>query len=456
MHCISKVITVTTLFIHGFHFADNKIAMHVEAALCEVPSKLFHGVCIVDSNCARICEKEGYLTGKCKGMLPKCICLQDCGENPPPEVPPPEVSPPEGPPVTPHPPQPPVTPPDCPPNPPCVPIPTPSPPFGCLNCPPNDLSSLDCTRFWPMKHDLTIWTGDVSLNYRTTAFYVYRSVQLYPNVREDRGGNLKTDLKRLNLRVIARGSPKRGMKRGNKGAAMILAPTSCNSKVFLSLVLQEICPEMRWNGIGTKNGENGCRRGKQRKVSEYYKKQERLLEGFNEMEAIHESGCLPDTLTEDEMKQLAKSERMAVHVSNVANLFLFIAKVYASVASRSLAGIIVFASVMATLGLQTILESVRQLPAKSGPNMNHDKEMWMIGIMVSVTVVKFLLMLYCRRFKNEIVRAYAQDHFFDVITNSVGLATAVLAIRFYWWIDPTGAILVQVLKIMLYWSGKVL
>ena len=46
------------------------------------------------------------------------------------------------------------------------------------------------------------------------------------------------------------------------------------------------------------------------------------------------------------------------------------------------------------------------------------------------------------KFKNEIVRAYAQDHFFDVITNSVGLVAAVLAIRYYCWIDPTGAIIV--------------
>lgn len=37
------------------------------------------------------------------------------------------------------------------------------------------------------------------------------------------------------------------------------------------------------------------------------------------------------------MKQLAKSERMAIHVSNIANLILFIAKIYASIASRSLA-----------------------------------------------------------------------------------------------------------------------
>ncbi|KAL5076321.1 hypothetical protein RYX36_015305, partial [Vicia faba] len=65
---------------------------------------------------------------------------------------------------------------------------------------------------------------------------------------------------------------------------------------------------------------------KQRKVAEYYKKQERLVEGFNEMEAMHETGFYPGGLTEDEMKQLAKSERMAVHVSNACNLVLFAAK----------------------------------------------------------------------------------------------------------------------------------
>ncbi|XP_073273145.1 metal tolerance protein 10-like isoform X2 [Primulina huaijiensis] len=209
------------------------------------------------------------------------------------------------------------------------------------------------------------------------------------------------------------------------------------------------------------------------------------------MENFHESGCLPDTLSEDELKQLARRERMAINVSNIANLFLFVIKVYASAESKSLAviastldsfldllsglilwftayamknpnqyrypigkkrmqpvGIIVFASVMATLGLQIILESVRQLFAKSGPDMNHEKEMWMIGIMVSVTAVKFVLMMYCRQFKNEIVRAYAKDHFFDVVTNSVGLATGVLAIRFYRWIDPTGAIIIALYTII--------
>ena len=37
------------------------------------------------------------------------------------------------------------------------------------------------------------------------------------------------------------------------------------------------------------------------------------------------------------MKQLEKSERLAIYVSNVANLVLFVAKVYASIESKSLA-----------------------------------------------------------------------------------------------------------------------
>uniref|UniRef100_A0A7N2LIR8 Metal tolerance protein 10 n=2 Tax=Quercus lobata TaxID=97700 RepID=A0A7N2LIR8_QUELO len=229
---------------------------------------------------------------------------------------------------------------------------------------------------------------------------------------------------------------------------------------------------------------------KRSRVTEYYKKQKELFEGFSEMEAMTETGGCPGSLTEDEMKQLARSERMAIHASNIANLVLFGAKVFASIESRSLAviastldslldllsgfilwfttysmrnpnqyhypigkrrmqpvGIIVFASVMATLGLQILLESVQQLLSKSHPEMDEEQEKWVIGIMVSVTVVKFVLMVYCRRFKNKIVRAYAQDHFFDVITNSIGLAAAVLANKYYWWIDPTGAITIALYTI---------
>ncbi|KAL5568363.1 hypothetical protein UlMin_024938 [Ulmus minor] len=235
-----------------------------------------------------------------------------------------------------------------------------------------------------------------------------------------------------------------------------------------------------------------------RKLAEYYKKQDRVLKGFDEVDSFSELGVLPGTLTQEEMKDIARRERMAIYASNVANLVLFLAKVYASVESRSLAviastldslldllsgfilwftanamrkpnhyhypigksrmqpvGIVVFASVMATLGLQVLFESGRELVTKTQPDRDTEKESWMIGIMVSVTVVKFVLMVYCRRFKNEIVKAYAQDHFFDVITNSIGLAAAVLAIHFYWWIDPLGAILIA-LYTMANWANTVM
>ncbi|KAG6687175.1 metal tolerance protein 10-like isoform X1 [Carya illinoinensis] len=210
---------------------------------------------------------------------------------------------------------------------------------------------------------------------------------------------------------------------------------------------------------------------KRNKVAAYYKKQERLLEGFNEMETMTENGCLPESLTEDEMKQLAKSERMAIHVSNIANVVLFAAKLYASIESRSLA---VIASTMDSL-LDLLSGFIlwftahamrkpnqynypigkKRMQPVAQPERDLEKEKWMIGIMVCVTVVKFVLMVYCRRFKNEIVRAYAQDHLFDVVTNSVGLAAAVLAIHFYWWIDPTGAIIIA-LYTMNTWTRTVL
>lgn len=48
-----------------------------------------------------------------------------------------------------------------------------------------------------------------------------------------------------------------------------------------------------------------------------------------------------------------------------------------------------------------------------------------------------------------------QDHYFDVVTNVVGLVAAVLGDKFYWWIDPVGAIVLAIYTIS-NWSGTVL
>ncbi|KAL8461852.1 hypothetical protein ACS0TY_033080 [Phlomoides rotata] len=51
--------------------------MPSEAAICGAPSRFFTGLCFSSKNCSEICEKDGFLFGKCK-ML-KCICKKDCG-----------------------------------------------------------------------------------------------------------------------------------------------------------------------------------------------------------------------------------------------------------------------------------------------------------------------------------------------------------------------------------------
>ncbi|EXB65337.1 Metal tolerance protein 5 [Morus notabilis] len=233
-------------------------------------------------------------------------------------------------------------------------------------------------------------------------------------------------------------------------------------------------------------------------VAEYYQQQVEMLEGFNEMDTLADRGFIPG-MSKEEREKLAKSETFAIRISNVANMFLFAAKVYASVKSGSLAiiastldslldllsgfilwftafsmetpnpyqypigkrrmqplGILVFASVMATLGLQIILESVRTLLSDEADfSLTKEQERWVVGIMLMVTLVKLLLMVYCRSFTNEIVKAYAQDHFFDVITNIIGLIAALLANYIDDWMDPVGAIILALYTIRT-WSMTVL
>ncbi|KAK6234135.1 hypothetical protein QUC31_006541 [Theobroma cacao] len=238
--------------------------------------------------------------------------------------------------------------------------------------------------------------------------------------------------------------------------------------------------------------------GPEDNVAEYYQQQVEMLEGFNEMDALAERGFIPG-MSKEEREKLARSETLAIRISNIANMVLFAAKVYASVRSGSLAiiastldslldllsgfilwftafsmstpnpyqypigkkrmqplGILVFASVMATLGLQIILESVQTMISDEDEfNLTKEQERWVVVIMLGVTVVKLLLVFYCRTFTNEIVKAYAQDHFFDVITNIIGLVAALLANYIDDWIDPVGAIILALYTIRT-WSMTVL
>ncbi|KAF9590125.1 hypothetical protein IFM89_031729 [Coptis chinensis] len=90
-------------------------------------------------------------------------------------------------------------------------------------------------------------------------------------------------------------------------------------------------------------------------------------------------------------------------------------------------------------------------------HLTKEQEAWVISIMLSVTLVKLLLVLYCRFFTNEIVKAYAQDHFFDVITNIIGLVAVLVANYVNDFMDPVGAILFGIIhheNMVEYGAGK--
>ncbi|KAF4361350.1 hypothetical protein G4B88_005140 [Cannabis sativa] len=227
---------------------------------------------------------------------------------------------------------------------------------------------------------------------------------------------------------------------------------------------------------------------------EYYERQLLTLKSFEEVDSVVQS----EGIDEDDNEEQAQHER-AMMISNYANIILLGLKIYATIKSGSIAiaastldslldlmaggilwfthlsmksiniyrypigklrvqpvGIIIFAAIMATLGFQVFIQALEQLiEANPSEKMSSDQLVWLYSIMLFATVVKLALWIYCRSSGNKIVRAYAEDHYFDVITNVVGLVAAVLADKFYWWIDPVGALVLAIYTIA-NWSRTVI
>ncbi|KAL6596324.1 hypothetical protein ACP70R_047688 [Stipagrostis hirtigluma subsp. patula] len=204
---------------------------------------------------------------------------------------------------------------------------------------------------------------------------------------------------------------------------------------------------------------------------EYYEKQFATLRSFEEVDSLEESTAINE---EEEIAEQNQSE-FAMKISNYANIILLALKVYAAIKSGSIAiaastldslldlmagGILWFTHALRCCyghfsSFQVFIQAVEKLIVNEAPDkLNPEQLLWLYSIMIFATVVKLALWLYCRTSGNKIVRAYAKDHYFDVVTNVVGLAAAVLGDRFYWWIDPIGAIALAVYTIS-NWSGTV-
>ncbi|KAJ6713444.1 MITOCHONDRIAL METAL TRANSPORTER 1-RELATED [Salix purpurea] len=235
-------------------------------------------------------------------------------------------------------------------------------------------------------------------------------------------------------------------------------------------------------------------KGLSQEEKEYYERQFATLKSFEEVDAL----MAADTVDEEDDEEQVEAEK-AMKISNYANVLLLVFKIYATIRTGSIAiaastldslldlmaggilwfthismkniniykypigklrmqpvGIIIFAAVMATLGFQILIQAVQEIVVnESRPKMSSNQLLWLYTIMITATVVKLALWIYCRSSGNSIVRAYAKDHYFDVVTNVVGLVAAVLGDKYYWWIDPTGAILLALYTIT-NWSGTVI
>ncbi|XP_050278742.1 metal tolerance protein 4-like [Quercus robur] len=231
---------------------------------------------------------------------------------------------------------------------------------------------------------------------------------------------------------------------------------------------------------------------------EYYERQINTMSSFEEVDSlVTPNGIEDEEAQAEQAKEDARHER-AMMISNYANIILLAFKVYATIKSRSLAiaastldsllnlmadgilcfthlamknrniykrpignlrmqtvGIIIFAIVMATLGFQVFLRAAEELiKGEPSEKLSKSKLIWICTIMISAIVVKLALWIYCKSLKNDIGRVHAKDHFFDVVNNVVGLAAALLADEFFWWIDPAGAIILALYTII-NWSQTV-
>ncbi|KAI8900892.1 putative cation efflux pump [Globomyces pollinis-pini] len=117
------------------------------------------------------------------------------------------------------------------------------------------------------------------------------------------------------------------------------------------------------------------------------------------------------------------------------------------------AGIIVFATLMATLSVQLIVESGKTL---TEGKHNLDLGLFSICLVAGAIGLKVLLFLYCRMYSHlPTVRILAQDHRNDVMFNSLGIIFGILASKYAWYIDPIGAIIIAGF-IIRSWTGTAL
>ncbi|KDP32807.1 hypothetical protein JCGZ_12099 [Jatropha curcas] len=77
MKCPMRLFS-TLLLLLLLLLATETGPMVAEARTCESLSHRFKGICVRNSNCAAICQTEGFQGGHCRGLRRRCFCTKHC------------------------------------------------------------------------------------------------------------------------------------------------------------------------------------------------------------------------------------------------------------------------------------------------------------------------------------------------------------------------------------------
>lgn len=106
-------------------------------------------------------------------------------------------------------------------------------------------------------------------------------------------------------------------------------------------------------------------------------------------------------------------------------------------------GVIAMACLMTAATLVALEKSVGALVAGEPREEFSGLSAGTGAVLVTAVVVKVGLYWYCAGVPDAAVRALAEDHFNDSMSNSVGLCMVVAAQHVAWWVDPVGGVVIS-------------
>uniref|UniRef100_A0A0N4UE16 ZT_dimer domain-containing protein n=1 Tax=Dracunculus medinensis TaxID=318479 RepID=A0A0N4UE16_DRAME len=103
--------------------------------------------------------------------------------------------------------------------------------------------------------------------------------------------------------------------------------------------------------------------------------------------------------------------------------------------------LIIVSVIMGVASIQMIVQSVESILRNS---VNPHVDIISLSIMIMTILMKFTLMMLCRRYNNPSINVLGLDHRNDCISNFVAIFCAWIADRYWIYLDPIGAIVVSI------------